>query len=182
MSINIARQLVDFDVKTINFNNTIKNKIIQGNNSLFTGINVKQGNVVLNNICLIFTIKHSGNDNIPCNNDKYKCYTDINENIIIFNKLDLLEKTILSNYCSLMNTTYDVVYSLANNNDTYWQIKYYDIKEHKANNHLYRIINRYTINDKNYKSVQNTKTFVIKISGVWENDGKIGISYKICSI
>lgn len=182
MSINIARQLLDFDPKTMYFNNTIKNKIIKGTNSLFTGINIKQGNIVLNNVCLIFTVKNSGTENIPSNNEKYKCYTNDSVNMKIFRTLELLEKNILSKYCSLRHKTYDVVYSLANTENNYWQFKYYDNKEHKASNPQFSIINRYTIDDRNFKNDQNSKTFVIKISGVWENNGKIGVSYKICSI
>lgn len=181
MSINIARQLLDFEPDTMYFNNTIKNKIIKGTNSLFTGINIKQGNIVLNNVCLIFTIKNSGIENIPCNNEKYKCYTSDSVNVKIFKMLEIVEKNILNKYCSVRHKNYEVVYSLANNNN-YWQFKYYDNKDHMASNPQFSIINRYTIDDINFKNDQNSKTYVIKISGVWENNGKIGVSYKICSI
>ena len=182
MSLNVSRQLLDFDFKSMFFNNTIKNKIIKGTNSLFTGINVRYGNILLNNICLVFTIRNPIIENIQCDNEKYKCFTSDTTSIKTLKDIERLEQTILDNYCLLRNKKFELIHTLINNESRYSYFKFYDNKKNIGINDNSSIINRYCINNRNINNGNTNKSFVIKISGVWENDDKIGVSYKICSI
>lgn len=182
MSVNVSRQLLDFDFKTMFFNNTIKNKIIKGTNSLFTGINVRYGNILLNNICLVFTIINPTTENIQCENEKYKCFINDRANIDTLKNIERLEQTILDNYCLLRNKNFEIIHTLINNEYKYLYFKFYDNKKQIGGSDNSSIINRYCINNRNINNGNANKSFVVKISGVWENDDKIGISYKICSI
>lgn len=184
MSLNICKQLSKFDIETLSFNNTIKNKIIKNDDSLFTSINLNINSVVINNACLLFSIKDP--DLIQYNvyknsNIRYKCYFDENKNKTTYNMLENLEKLIINKYCNIYNKKQiEKVYSFNHIENGKHYIKYY-INTKSTNS----IINRYCFGEsclKNKKTEHNNKLFVIKISGIWETENKVGVSYKICAI
>lgn len=183
MSINISRKLSEFEVKNIFFNNTIKNKIIKGTNSLFTGINVKHGGVLLNNICLVFTVKNPIVDKMQYDSEKYRCFVYDTKGIEILKNIEVLEETILDYYCLFRNKSFEKIHTLINNENNAYCFKYYSNKKYVEPDNKLSIINRYCISNRNLSNADNNSiSFAIKISGVWENNNTIGISYKICCI
>lgn len=180
MSLNICKRLTDFKIDLISFNNTIKNKIIKGENSVFTGINITINNVILNNICLVFSVKNPLIINYNINDNtlsKYKCIFDSRINNEIISSLERIENSILDKYIILNRIRYlKKVNTLNMCDDQLYHIKFYSNLENKGS-----INKRYTLNSRSIKD-PHKKLFVLKISGVWENNGKIGVSYKISSL
>jgi hypothetical protein len=187
MNMNICKQLSKFDIETVTFNNTLKNKIIKDEDSLFTSINVNLNNVYLNNVCLLFSINdpkifpYNTYNTTYGNQQKYKCYFDKTKNKSIYYFIENIEDMILNKYCSVYNKKeFEKKLSIKNNDCGKCYIKYY-ITPKSTNS----IVNRYSFNNSCVK-INKTDTynqlFVIKISGVWETGNTIGVSYKICSI
>lgn len=175
MSLNISRQLSKFNINELLFNTTIKNKIIKGDNSLFTSVSLAVDGYNLNNLCLLFSIKDPIYNSYS---NKYKCFFEERNNRVMISYLESIENTILTKYCSIYkNRELEKIITLTNKENKLGYIKFYINDKYSYKNN---IIDRYAINNHNTSS--NKKLFVMKISGVWENDGKVGVSYKICSI
>lgn len=180
MSLSLCKKIQDFNIETLSFNATIKNKIIKGDSSLFTGINIEFDSVVLNNACLVFSIKdpfiinYNTTDNMTT---KYKCILDYIKNKKVISLLEKIENDILEKY-SKRHTIKNLqkITTLQSSTSELYHIKFYSNTIKKNS-----IIERYTLNDKCMID-PHKKIFVLKISGVWENNGKIGVSYKISSL
>jgi len=181
MSLNLCKRLTEFNINEVEFNQSIKNKIIKGDHSIFTGVSLKYDTISLNNICLYFSIYQPNiltYDSCDLEHGKYKCIFNEVKNYNTIKILRKLEDKILNKYCILNNKyDYEKVFMLKNytNNSSCW-FKFY--KNENLNNNI--------INNFSYKKLQSYNNdsyyFAIKISGVWENNGRIGVSYKICLI
>lgn len=193
MLLNIANNIDSFNIRNIDFNNTIKNKIIKGDNSFFTGIVFKNNEITLNNLCLYFKIKSPiskkytnldkpVNKNVEkCTENKYKCILKDVCDITILKKLEIIERRILDKYNSLNNTNYEKTYTFNANDLNSRYFKYYvnniDFLEQNTKASIFKNM---CINNDNLPPGLFCKMFAIKISGVWQNNNKIGVSYKIC--
>ena len=124
---NIVLNLHEISYENIFFNDSIKNTVI--NNSTFIKILYSNHDIVLNGIYVKVDINKNNNN-------------------IIINSLDTLEKYILTNF---------------NNN----KLHNYKIKEQI--NYLIAKLNN---------SNKNTFSYMLKISGIWETDSLIGLTYK----
>lgn len=186
MLLNISTNINSFDIKNIKFNNTIKNKIIKCNNSFFTGIIHKNDNIMLNNACFYFKIKNplvKEIENIDrITEKKFKCIITNMKDKNILKKLLNIEKQILNKYASLYNKGQEKVYSFYNlDDDNTIHFKYYINAINTITDNNKNFVKKICLNNEtNIKKHPEEKIFAIKISGVWESNNKIGISYKIC--
>ena len=143
-----------FDVDNIQLSEMKHNIIIYGN---FTKIFYSTPFFVLNNIFIDFEIKPKHYESYTTTGNKYIIYFDFNENMETLQKIIDIEKQILDYYLMYRNICKKPEYILKN-----------------------QIMNK---NFKYYKEMRNNLTFntkfYLKISGIWENQQHIGITYKI---
>lgn len=159
-----------FCIDNIHFSEVKHNIIIDGN---FTKLFYSTPFFILNNIFIDMKIvardfrqinsayynKHyeNGGYNVNINNvGKYIMYFDLMENMDILHKIVDIEKHILDYYL------------------TYRGIR--KIPEYIFKN---QIMNKNLKFYKNMQTDENSVKFYLKISGIWENNSQIGITYKI---
>jgi len=157
---NIVKTLNQFNINNVYFLEPIRNNIM--NNSSFIRIIYSTSTFVLNGIFLLINI-----DTVVVEKyfNKLKCSFNVNncQNLIL--QLKLIEENILNR----VNTN---------------KIKKYKIYEQLSTGTI-----RIFINDEpNYSSNTNSITklhnnsFMLKISGLWETDTEIGVTYKFIKI
>jgi hypothetical protein len=147
-----------FDIDNVCFLET-KNNIVMENGN-FTKMIYSTSEFILNNIFIDFEIivkdiHQINNEYSFGNGGKYIMYFDLNnENVRTFKKIMDIEKQILEYYLKYRNIEKKCEYILKN-----------------------QIMNK---NLKFYKSTNSEENlFYLKISGVWENNLQIGITYKV---
>jgi len=176
MSLNLYTSLLKFNTKDIQFNNSIKNKIIKDDSSLFTGITIKRGAISLTNLCMEFFIHEPMWMNYNCVVGeilKHKCIFQADGNIPTVNVLRTVEDAILDHYCiSHHNSYYEKTYSLKTGLD-----------KHLCNFKFYKLESTSKIVNKKITTYPpGINNFILKITGVWENRGKLGLNYTICMV
>ena len=148
-----------FNIDNVCFLET-KNNIVMENGN-FTKMFYSTSEYILNNIFIDFQINvkdiHQINNEYYNNYyGKYIMYFDLNnENMRIFQKIIDIEKQILEYYLKYRNIDKKCEFILKN------QIMNKNLK-------FYRNVN-----------TQENIMFYLKISGVWENNSQIGITYKM---
>jgi hypothetical protein len=147
-----------FNIDNVCFLET-KNNIVMENGN-FTKMFYSTSEYILNNIFIDFQINvkdiHQINNEYNNYYGKYIMYFDLNnENMRIFQKIMDIEKQILEYYLKYRNIDKKCEFILKN------QIMNKNLK-------FYRNLN-----------TQENIMFYLKISGVWENNSQIGITYKV---
>ena len=151
---NIALNIDDFHLNNIYFNEPVENTIIE--DSKFIKLIYSNDDVVLNGLFLFLNIK-------PIQKEVYfkkiKYFFDLNNNTHKLNKIFQIEESILNLY---------------NNNKNKKTI----IKD-VLKSGILKLFPNYDDEINNNKVTNDVNNFILKISGIWENNEEIGITYKI---
>lgn len=197
---NLACNISDFEIENTFFLDIKQNIIIDGT---FTKIIYSTSNVSFNGIYLIFPITDSKNitkissiiplitkrdgpfivnrtfndwkrgDSLIKNIGKYHIlsFSILNQhNINIIKELNRIEHTIIEYAKDFFNINKINIYSLRN------QLKQGNIKIYNSHSDKVCLFNEHTTSFVNEFEYNNN--IIIKISGIWENDQNIGITYK----
>lgn len=176
---NLLININDFQPQYISFLDLKNNIIIEGN---FSKIIYADSNVTFNGLYLHFQI-------VPINTHTMNFY-DLNYfNSNIIKQLICLEHDIIEYYKELYKIKKNSVYSLKNQLNT-GNIKLYNYNlkskpltvipistQTQQYNHPY-----YQQHSQHMSANTFVKSFVLKISGIWENKDSLGITYKIIEI
>jgi hypothetical protein len=147
---NIAVPIEDFNINNVFFQEAIKNTILD--NSSFIRVIYSNEYCICNGIFIKFNIPIL---NIDRSFNKYKCIFDIHNNNQLIQRINNIEKEIISKY------------NITNKNPVF------RISEQLKNSFIkVSIINTY---------LQNI-SFIIKISGIWCNDYDYGLTYKFVQV
>jgi len=148
---NIIIDIEQFDNNKIFYQDPVKNTVMEESNFIRT---LYSNNIfTLNSIYIKFTLI---NATLEKYYNKYKCTFDINSNLSLINKLISIENDILVNF-SKKN-----------------KILLYRIQEQISKGSI-KIFTDDIINNIHEKSNYD---FLLKISGIWETDTDLGITYK----
>lgn len=129
-------------------------------NGEFTKLLLSKNTVTMNGLYLHLPI--SVEKKITANNEVFIRYiTNTTTNINVVRDLKLLEKAVLNHYQEYTKRSKQIEYILDRQLSTN-QIRVY--------------------HDNNSSKSMNTTSYVIKISGIWETDSKIGMTYKIMEL
>jgi hypothetical protein len=138
-----------------------KNTVMNGE---FTKLLLSKNMVTMNGLYLYLPI--SVEKKRTANNEVFIRYiTNTTSNMSVVRDLKLLEKALLSHYQEY--------------NKRYKQIEY--ILDRQLSTNQIRVYHDNNSNSNNNK-LMNNNNYVIKISGVWETDSKIGMTYKIMEL
>ena len=149
---NLVTTLDQYNPRCIFFLEPIKNTVIP--NSNFIRIYYSNSDFTLNGIYLSINFT---NINTEKYYNKYKCIFNKNDNLQLINQLFTFEKEIL---------------------------KKYEIKDKIPQHSLFNQINQgsmkiFADNESIFSSNMN---FILKVSGIWENETEYGITYKFIPI
>jgi len=156
----ISLNIDDVNTDNVLLGNKVENTIIQ--NSVFYRINYSTTNYSMNGIYICFSLK---NVKIKIFYNKIKYDFSIKQNSEIIKKIIELENRLLK------------INNIVNKNPKY------TIKE-QLENENFKIFNSTTYyncqNNNNYKYANNNtnNSFILKISGFWENHNEYGLTYK----
>tara|TARA_B100001093_G_C26851159_1_gene1025216 strand:+ start:907 stop:1539 length:633 start_codon:yes stop_codon:yes gene_type:complete len=192
-----------FATKLNNYNNNnivlcdpIKNSIIQHSN--FYKLLYSDETISINGIYLLFNINNSTlyKDKISYNKDSnieiIKNITELEDYLL--NKLDNSKKKInklqdLFNNCNIKYSLSDNYINLRqNNNDNENSYDNYinNFDTNSNNDNIINDINSNLYNTSkniiNIKNSNNTHSFILKISGIWETKDNVGLTFKIILI
>lgn len=146
---NLLQDVNQFNIKHIYFTKSIENTVL--NDSYFSKIIYSNDKMMLNGIYLGITFN---NYQIEKYESKQKCIFDYTNNKLLLDKLIDLELNILNKYNFSIN-----------------KIKKLLMKEQLEK----KFIRLYY---DNHYSKLNNKLILLKISGIWENQVEIGITFK----
>ena len=149
----------DFEPHYLMFDNPVKNTIM--NNSTYNNILYSTDTFTLNGITIEFALKNVIYE--PYFN-KYKCSFSAEQNGEVFEKLSLIEKSILQEFCTKKTHVLGLTEQINKK-----QLKVF---EHVKTENSTRIITKQKVDTK----------LMVKISGVWGKENKIGIIYKFIII
>ena len=156
----ITETIDSFNLNYITICDAIKNSFVIYNN--FYKLLYSNKYLTFNGIFILFKLNY--NYII-----KDKIFFDINDNLYVINKINLIEEKILN----LLHIKKE---------------KQLKLKEFMNNGIIKFTCSDYcTINDSNFKinnlkNNSNIETFILKISGIWENKDNIGITFKIINV
>ena len=149
----LAKYINQYSDNNVQFCEPVKNNILSHGN--FIRIIYSTQNFSLNGIFIHFVLN---NYNTDVYYNKYKITFNVNTNINLIEDIRKIERTILDKY-SICNKT-----------------PQYKIYEHLLNGNLK------IINDEFGNMTETNGSFVLKISGLWENETNIGLTYKFLNI
>lgn len=151
---NIALNINQFDIDNIYFCEPIKNNIV--NDGLFIRLIYSTDYFVTNGINLCIPLNEVYIEKFY---NKYKCSFNLNINKNIIEQIQMIEESILNNINIESKTIQPTIYD---------QIKNGNIK----------------IFSENIDNIDKTNShlFILKISGIWETDTQIGLTFKFCKI
>lgn len=156
----ICEDLESFNKDNIIVNEAIKNSVIQYN--YFYKLLYSTDNIILSSIFILFEL-----NNITIDNDKV--FLNNNNNNNIFNKLIALEEYILN----LINESKTKSYKFRE----LYENNFFKFSPSDDNERFNNYKNITNLNIKN-----NSKKFILKISGIWESKDNIGLTFKIIGI
>lgn len=151
-SMNVVLTYNQFNKKHIYFSDPIDNSIIE--NSKFVKIIYSNQSFIMNGLCILLNININNTETYF---KKLKYSFDMNLNKELISNIYNIEKQILTCY-NVENKTHK-----------------YCIYDSLSNGYL-KTFPQNSIND---NSLNNT--FILKISGIWESDKEIGLTFKIIS-
>ena len=202
---NMSIKIEQFDPNSISFLEMKKNNIINGH---FSKIIYSDLNIAFNGLYIYFQIipNHiiSYIDKKECKSEYNIFYLDSNNfNLNIVNKISLIEHDIIEYYKELYKINKTSVYQLKTQLQS-GNIKIYKNEQNQfslplrsdsiiKNNPLQPIYRYYTNTYTNMsckeaekigclKETKETKYYLLKISGIWENKFTVGITYKIIEL
>jgi hypothetical protein len=146
---NVVLLYNHFNDVHVYFDEPIQNIIM--NNSKFTKITYSNEHVMLSGIYLSLPIKYT---KIEDHYKKMKITYDIKSNKELLQGIYDIESTVLNKYSNNYKTQKKVIYDTLKTGT----IKFFPTE---TNNSL------------------NNKNFILKISGIWENETEYGVTYKI---
>ena len=149
----------DFEPHYLMFDNPVKNTIM--NNSTYNNILYSTETFTLNGITIEFALKNVIYE--PYFN-KYKCSFSAEQNGEVFDKLSLIEKSILQEFSTKKTHVLGLTEQINKK-----QLK---VCEHAKTENSNRIITKQKVDTK----------LIVKISGVWGKENKIAIIYKFIII
>jgi len=149
---NLVTEFNQYNARYVFFSEPIKNTVIQ--NSSFIRISYSNSDVTLNGIYILLHIYNTHTDTYY---NKYKCSFNKTDNSAIINKLQKFELDILNKY-NINNKIQQT--SLFN------QINQGSMKIFAESNDIF----------------QTNMKFILKVSGIWENNNEYGITYKFIPI
>ena len=147
---NIVTEINDFNTNNIYFNEPIQNTVID--DSYFIKLIYSNIEMVLNSIYLLIPLNIQSKE-IYYKKNKLNFDINNNNNKNIINIIKQIEVAILKKYNKTKHIKSQLFDSLSNGN-----IKSF-INEHNTN-------------------TTNTYVIILKISGIWENENEIGLTYK----
>lgn len=150
---NVVFKLEDVKLNQIFFLDTKKNMLMDGN---FTKIIYSDPVLCTNGLYILFPIIPNGHNKIMNKNFIYFQPYDI-ENISIIKQFSELEENLVEYYKSLYGSSKKCVPILCD------QLYNGNFKVYKETNEI---------------GDNRTKTYIIKISGLWEDQSNIGLTYK----
>jgi len=157
----ITLNLYKFSLTNIYFLDTKKNIIMDGN---FSKLIFSNEWFVMNGIYILFPIEHNGSERIM-NKTQIRFNPFHQYNQILINEFSKLERNILEYYKQIRSCNCKIV-PLLNKQMMIGFMK--TNKEYK---------NQFLINEND----KNTK-YVLKISGIWETQDEIGLTYKLFDV
>ena len=177
---NVIIELNKFNIDCIFFQESIKNTIM--NDSNFIRIIYSNKLFTLNAIYIKFSL---------CDNvvekyyNKYKCVFNYRLNSCVINKLISIEKEILIktninkiNECHVSEQLINGNIKLCSNNSDN-AIDYINAYTNNAYTNNAYTNNAYTNNAHNNAiNTTNNNVFILKVSGIWETENAIGLTYK----
>lgn len=190
---NIAQQLNQFNIEDILYSEAIKNTVID--NSKFIRIITSNENIIINGIYLYISLKCNVYDNIK--EQKQKFLFKKEDNILCISLLDSIEQQILHKglifnknkqlrlskqlddgyikiYKKLPSIHTDGPLEKSNKNS---KEKSYNVKTNDVNTFI-------TVGNNTFIKVNENVVckFILKISGIWENDKEYGVTYKFIPV
>jgi hypothetical protein len=153
----ISENLQDLNYESIILNEPIKNSAVQYN--YFYKLLYSSNIVSLTSIFLLFEL-----NNLSFENDKIK-FDKSTLNNSVFNKLIELEEHVLNLIIDSKNKLYKLKEIYEN------QFFKFSLSDDNEN-----------INSYNYLKDLNNRTFIIKISGIWESKDSIGLTFKFIKV
>jgi hypothetical protein len=155
----ICENLQNLNYESIIINEPIKNSAVQYN--YFYKLLYSTNIVTLTSIFVIFEL-----NNLSYETDKIK-FDKSAQNNTVFNKLIELEDYVLN----LIRDPKTKLFKLKELYEN--QFFKYTLNDDTENLHNYNYVNEITNTNAN-----NSKTFIIKISGIWESKDSIGLTFK----
>jgi hypothetical protein len=153
---NIIFQIQDFQLGYLYFLDTKQNIIIDG---VFSKIIYSNQYLTLNSIFLYLPIEIQTIDKIM-NKNVIKFYPSAPQNIQLVQELSKIEYKIIEYYKHVNHIQKKTVCLLTK-------------QLYSGNLKLYRDYNSYKLN------CDKKPQYIVKISGIWENEDEVGITYKI---
>ena len=153
----ISENLQDLNYESIILNEPIKNSAVQYN--YFYKLLYSTNIVSLTSIFLLFEL-----NNLSFENDKIK-FDKTTLNNSVFSKLIELEEHVLNLIIDSKNKLYKLKEIYEN------QFFKFSLSDDNEN-----------INSYNYLKDLNNRTFIIKISGIWESKDSIGLTFKFIKV
>jgi len=146
-------QLDDFHQDNLHFSTMKDNIIIKGN---FSKILYDDGDVTFNGIYLLFPIVSTG----IYKDKEYRCHISFNffANEVAIKSLIKIENDIINFYKSFYNIN---------------KINIYSLKTQLYSGHL-----KIYMDSTPSQTMDENRTFGLKISGIWENQNYVGLTYK----
>ena len=161
----ICENLQNLNYESIIINEPIKNSAVQYN--YFYKLLYSTNIVTLTSIFVIFEL-----NNLSYENDKIK-FDKSAQNNTVFNKLIELEDYVLN----LIRDPKTKLFKLKELYEN--QFFKYTLNDDTENLHNYNYVNEITNSNANANANANaSKTFIIKISGIWESKDSIGLTFK----
>jgi len=161
----ICENLQNLNYESIIINEPIKNSAVQYN--YFYKLLYSTNIVTLTSIFVIFEL-----NNLSYENDKIK-FDKSAQNNTVFNKLIELEDYVLN----LIRDPKTKLFKLKELYEN--QFFKYTLNDDTENLHNYNYVNEITNTNINANiNANNSKTFIIKISGIWESKDSIGLTFK----
>ena len=156
----ITLDLSKFTLTNLFFLDTKRNIIMDGN---FTKMIFSNEWFVMNGLYILFPIEHMGVEKIM-NKTQIRFNPFLQNNQSIINDFSKLEKKILEYYKQTRNCNCKIIHLL------HKQMMIGFMKTNKE----YGNTNQFLVND-NQKNAQ----YILKISGIWETNEEIGLTYKL---
>ena len=153
----ISENLQNLNYESIILNEPIKNSAVQYN--YFYKLLYSTNIVSLTSIFLLFEL-----NNLSFENDKIK-FIKITLNNSVFSKLIELEEQLLNLIIDSKNKLYKLKEIYEN------QFFKYSLSDENEN-----------LNSYSYLNDLNNRTFIIKISGIWESKDSIGLTFKFIKV
>ena len=150
---NVVLKEDQFNINNVYYIEPIQNIIMD--NSEFIKIIYSTPDITLNGIYLLIELKHTTREKYY---KKIKISYDINSSKIMLNKIYEIENMLLNKYYIKNKIQRKIIFNTLNSG----------------------VIKIFPNNDTDF--ISNNNSFILKISGIWENETEYGLTYKLLCI